>query len=114
MSELVTCIVPVHNGERFLEQALGSIQRQTHSPVEIIVVDDGSSDQSPAIAGAWAGAQYVRQEQAGPAAARNAGIRRATGAFISFLDADDLWHPEKLARQLARFAARPDLEVSVT
>jgi glycosyltransferase involved in cell wall biosynthesis len=111
----VSCIVPVFNGERFLSDAVDSILAQVHRPIEIIVVDDGSTDGTPGvIAGYGDRVRGLRQANTGPAAARNAGVGSARGEFVAFLDADDRWHPEKLARQVARFAARPQLDVSVT
>jgi glycosyltransferase involved in cell wall biosynthesis len=111
----VSCIVPVYNGERFLAEALESILRQTRPPDEIIVVDDGSTDGTGRIANALgAPVRCVRQENAGPAAARNLGIRLAGGDFLAFLDADDLWLPRKLECQLARFQDRPELDYCVT
>jgi glycosyltransferase involved in cell wall biosynthesis len=112
---LVSCIVPVYNGEKYLAEALDSILRQSYRPIEIIVADDGSTDRSAAIAKQYAPiVRYLRQLNAGPAAARNQGLGAAQGEFIAFLDADDLWHREKLARQMARFAARPELDYCVT
>ena len=110
--DLISCIVPVFNGERYLAEALDSILAQTWRPLEVIVVDDGSTDGSAAVVAKY-GAQvsYVYQANAGPAAARNRGLDAAAGEFIAFLDADDLWHKEKLARQMARFKARPELDV---
>ncbi len=111
----VSCIVPVFNGERFLAEALDSILLQTRPPDEIIVVDDGSTDDTGRIArGLGQAIRYMRQDNAGPAAARNTGVAIAGGDFMAFLDADDLWLPTKLERQLARFEARPDLEFCVT
>lgn len=112
---LVSCIVPVFNGERFLGEALDSIFAQNHRPIEVIVVDDGSTDRTKSVVEAYAGRLiYFKQQNAGPAAARNRGIELARGEFIAFLDADDFWHPEKLARQLACFTARPELEMCLT
>jgi glycosyltransferase involved in cell wall biosynthesis len=111
---LVSCIVPVFNGERFLGEAIESILKQTYQPLEAIIVDDGSTDRTPAIAqGYGAPVRYVRQENAGPAAARNRGVAEARGELITFLDADDLWHPEKVARQHAVLAADPRLAYTV-
>jgi glycosyltransferase involved in cell wall biosynthesis len=108
-------VIPVFNGERFLGEALESVLSQTHPAVEVLVVDDGSTDGTRAVVEAHGDrASYLWQSNAGPAAARNVGIGAATGAFISFLDSDDLWHPEKLARQMARFQARPELDFCVT
>ena len=112
---LISSIVPVFNGERYLKEALDSIRAQTYRPLEIIVADDGSTDGTAAIvAGYGEEVRYLFQPNAGPAAARNLGLSAARGEFVAFLDHDDLWHPEKLARQMARFQARPDLDVSVT
>jgi glycosyltransferase involved in cell wall biosynthesis len=114
-TDLVSCIVPVFNGERYLREALNSILAQTYRVVEIIVADDGSTDGTAALVASYGGqVHYVRQPNAGPAAARNLGLRMARGQFVAFLDQDDLWHPEKLARQLARFQARPELDLCVT
>jgi glycosyltransferase involved in cell wall biosynthesis len=112
---LISCIVPVFNGERYLRDALESIFRQTYRPLEIIVVDDGSTDGSAATVASY-GEQLVslRQTNRGPAAARNRGLSAARGEFIAFLDQDDLWHPEKLARQQVRFQARPELDLCIT
>jgi glycosyltransferase involved in cell wall biosynthesis len=113
--ERVSCIVPVHNGARFLREALDSILAQSHPPFEVIVVDDGSSDGTPEIARAYEPrVRYLRQPQLGPARARNTGLGAAAGDFVAFLDADDTWRREKLARQLERFEARPDLGICVT
>ena len=112
---LVSCIVPVFNGERFLAEALESILRQTHDRLDIIVVDDGSTDDTASVARAFGDRiRYIFQGNAGPAAARNRGIREALGDFIAFLDADDLWNEEKLEKQLRRFEERPELAYSVT
>ncbi len=112
---LISCIVPIFNGERYLQEALDSILAQTYQPVEVIVADDGSTDGTRAVVASY-GKQvaYLRQTNAGPAAARNLGLSAAQGEFVAFLDADDLWHLEKLARQMARFQARPELDLCVT
>jgi glycosyltransferase involved in cell wall biosynthesis len=110
--DLVSCIVPVFNGERYLAEALDSILAQTWRPLEVIVVDDGSTDGSAAVVAKYgAEVSYIHQANAGPAAARNRGLDAARGEFIAFLDADDLWHKDKLVRQMARFEARPELEL---
>ena len=114
-SSLVSCIVPVFNGERYLAEALDSILKQSYWPLEIIVVDDGSTDTTPAVAACYGDRiRYVRQDNAGAPAARNLGLRLAGGEFLAFLDSDDLWHPEKLERQMRRFEARPELDLCVT
>ena len=112
----ISCVIPCYNGERFLGAALDSVIAQTLPPAEIIVVDDGSTDGSTADVAANYGSRvtYLRQDNAGPAAARNRGLACARGDFVAFLDADDLWHQDKLARQAVRFEARPELDISVT
>jgi glycosyltransferase involved in cell wall biosynthesis len=108
---LISCIVPVYNGEPYLGAALESVLAQTYRPIEVIVVDDGSTD---AIASYGDRLRSARQPNGGTPAARNLGLSLAGGEFVAFLDADDLWHPEKLARQMARFQARPELDMCVT
>jgi glycosyltransferase involved in cell wall biosynthesis len=112
---LISCIVPVFNGERYLAEALESILKQSYRPLEIIVADDGSTDGTREVVQRY-GAQvrYLHQPNSRPAIARNLGLGAATGEFVAFLDADDLWHPEKLERQMARFQARPELHLCVT
>jgi glycosyltransferase involved in cell wall biosynthesis len=112
---LVSCIVAVFNGERYLEEALRSILDQTYRPLEVIVVDDGSTDGTADVVARFGPRiRAVHQPNAGPAAARNRGLADARGDWVAFLDADDLWHPEKLTRQAARLRARPELDLSVT
>lgn len=110
----VSCVVPVHDGERFLHEALESVLTQGHDDLEVIVVDDGSTDGTWDILRRFEGlVRAVRQEQSGPSAARNRGLGLATGDIIAFQDADDLWTPDKLKVQLARFRSRPELEICV-
>jgi glycosyltransferase involved in cell wall biosynthesis len=110
---LVSCVVPVFNGERHLGAALDSILAQTHRPLEVIVVDDGSADRSVQVAEAHPEpVRVIRQANAGPSAARNRGVREARGELVGFLDADDLWLPEKLEAQIAHLAAHPELEAT--
>lgn len=110
----VSCVVPVFNGSRYLAETLESLFSQTHPPFEVIVVDDGSTDETGAVARAFGQRiRYIHQDNAGPAAARNRGVELARGELVAFQDADDLWHPEKLSRQTARFAARPELDLSL-
>jgi glycosyltransferase involved in cell wall biosynthesis len=114
MNPLISCIVPTHNGARYLGQTLDSLVAQTWRPLEILVVDDGSTDESAAIAAAFGAPVRVTTLAAGnPVVARNHGIRSARGEFLSFLDHDDLCNPEKLALQMAAFEADPALDVCV-
>jgi glycosyltransferase involved in cell wall biosynthesis len=107
---LVTCIVPCFNGARYLAETIESILAQTHRPLEMIVVDDGSTDESPRIVRSYGDAvHYHRRENGGPGAAYNTGLGLATGDFIAFLEQDDLWLPDKTRRQLAEFEANPEL-----
>jgi glycosyltransferase involved in cell wall biosynthesis len=111
----ITCIIPARDAERYLAQAIDSVLGQTSGPPELLVIDDGSTDSTATVAAAYGAALAVlRQPPQGRAAACNAGLRAARGEFIAFLDADDLWHPEKLARQLAIFRARPAVEYCLT
>ena len=116
MSEpLVSCIVPAFNSGRYIGEALDSILAQTYSKIEIIVCDDGSTDDTRAIVARYGDrVEYLKQETLGPAATRNLGVAAAKGALLAFLDADDLWHSEKLERQIARFDAMPELDICVT
>ena len=114
METLISCIIAVYNGERFIKEALDSILEQSYPSLEVIVVDDGSTDKTrDLVTGYGARVVYVWQENGGPGAARNRGLDSATGEFVAFLDADDLWHPEKLMIQMRRFEERPELELCV-
>jgi glycosyltransferase involved in cell wall biosynthesis len=111
-SPLVSVIVPAYNAERFLGDAIQSIHGQNYPSIQLIVVDDGSTDKTAEIAQRFGNQiEYVFQQNAGPAAARNRGIALARGEFIAFLDADDLWTTGKLTDQVA-FLLR-DLECDV-
>lgn len=112
---LVSCIVPAFNSGRYIGEALDSILAQTYSNIEIIVSDDGSTDDTASIVARYgARVRYLKQETLGPAATRNLGTAAAKGELLAFLDADDLWHEQKLERQLDRFDVRLDLEACVT
>jgi glycosyltransferase involved in cell wall biosynthesis len=112
---LISCIVPVYNGEHYLGEALDSILAQTYRPLEILVVDDGSTDGTAEVVASYGQQlQCLQQANAGPAAARNRGLEAVNGKFVAFQDADVVWRPEKLERQMARFEARPELGLCVT
>ena len=101
-SALVSVVVPTYNGERFIADTLRAVLAQTQPQVEIIVVDDGSSDGTCELVQATApGATLLQQRNARVSAARNKGLGAAHGEFVIFLDQDDIWHPEQLARQVA-------------
>ena len=109
----VSVIVPVHDGAKYLGAALESILAQTRPAAEIWVVDDGSRDHSAAVAARFAGrgVRCVSQPCGGAAAARNHGVALATGNLLAFLDADDLWTPDKLACQCAALMEEPALDL---
>ena len=106
---LVTVVVAVFNGERFLRSALESLYAQDYDPFEVVFVDDGSTDGSAAIARSFPGIRYVHQENQGLAAARNRGLSLAHGDFLAYLDDDDLIPPHKLRRQAEYLVANPDV-----
>jgi glycosyltransferase involved in cell wall biosynthesis len=97
----VTAAITTYNRARFLPGALESVFAQTRPPDEVIVVDDGSTDETPRVLGEYEGRiRVVHQENAGRSAARNTAVREASSRFLSFLDSDDRWLPAKLERQL--------------
>lgn len=104
---LTSVIIPCYNSARYLAQAIESVIAQTYRPIEIIVIDDGSEDGSGAIAKRFPEVRCVEQAHAGVCAALNNGIQGATGELLAFLDADDLWMPDKLSEQVAFLAANP-------
>lgn len=108
-------IIPAYNAAAYLEEAVESAVRQAYAPVEIVVVDDGSTDATPEILHSYRTAGkiiHIRQDNKGLAAARNAGIRASSGEYVAFLDADDLFLPEKIALQAAYLDAHPACDVS--
>lgn len=112
---MVTAIIPTYNRARFLPRALRSVAEQTHRPIECIVVDDGSKDNTAELMpglgemlrAAGIELTYVQQANAGPARARNNGLSRAKGEFIACLDSDDLWKPRFLEEMLRLLRAYP-------
>ena len=109
---LVSIIIPVYNAERFILEALQSIDVQRYSPLEILLIDDGSTDGSVDLVRRHAPhVRIISQPNAGASAARNTGLRQASGEFICFLDADDGWFPEKLVAQTAYLAAHPKVGI---
>jgi len=111
----VSVIIPTHNRAGFLAQAIDSVLTQTYSNFELIVVDDGSTDETQPLLASYGNALNVlHQENRGPAAARNAGIRAARHSLLAFLDSDDQFVRNKLALQVAAMEAQPDLLISHT
>ena len=108
--QLVSVVIPMWNSSATVQRALDSVSAQTYRPVEIILVDDCSGDDTVACVEAWRGhpLRIIRQpHNGGPSRARNAGIHAATGEYVAFLDADDIWHAEKLAKQMVLFQSKP-------
>lgn len=107
---LVSAVVPVYNAERYLTAALDSILAQDYPNLEIIAVDDGSTDSSLQVLQQYADRiGILTQENAGSARARNKGIEESRGQYIAFLDADDLWHPSKTGLQIREFERHPNV-----
>ena len=112
MNPLVSAIIPVYNGKKFLSDAVDSILKQNYNPIEIIIVDDGSTDGTAEIKNGFSNqVQYIYQDNKGPASARNKGITAARGEFVAFLDSDDLWPDNKLNTQTNYLIQNPQLEV---
>lgn len=105
---LVSTIIPVYNGEEFLARAIESVWAQNYRPLEVIVVDDGSSDGTASVARRWPEVRYLYQPNQGHGTAKNTGIARARGEYLAFLDADDWWKPEKLRLQVERLRSHPE------
>jgi glycosyltransferase involved in cell wall biosynthesis len=111
---LVSVVIPAYNAAQFLGDTIQSAKDQTLQDLEIIVVDDGSRDQTAAVAESYPGVRCIRQANQGVSAARNTGVNAASGEFIAFLDADDIWHRDKLRQQIDGMLAQPDIDISRT
>lgn len=111
-------VVPLYNKASYIEFTLNSVLSQTFADFEVLVVDDGSSDTGPEVVRRVAGqdvrVRLVQQPNGGVSAARNTGIAEALGEWVAFLDADDWWHPDYLATQVAAIAAMPDVHMAAT
>jgi glycosyltransferase involved in cell wall biosynthesis len=111
MNPLVSVILSVYNGEKYLEAAIESILEQTYSPLEIIIINDGSQDRTEQIATKYGiKIRYFYQSNQGQPAGLNYGLSMAKGAYIGFLDADDLYLPEKTAFQVEFLKKRPQID----
>jgi glycosyltransferase involved in cell wall biosynthesis len=105
---LVSVIIPVYNCEKYLAEAINSVLAQSYQPTEIIVVNDGSTDQTSDVVRLFsATVRYYYQPNSGCGAARNTGVQAARGRFLAFLDADDLWVKEKLSLQMPVLESDP-------
>lgn len=111
----VSVVIPTYNSAHFLGEALQSVFDQTFKDYELIVVDDGSTDETKQIVAEYGDKiKYIFQENSGPASAKNNGIRNSVGKYIAFLDADDLWLPTKLEKQVKTFQQSPELAMIFT
>ncbi len=99
MNPTVTVVIPAYNAERFLRATLESLRAQTFRDFQTVVVDDGSTDNTSGLVREYPEVRLVTQPNAGVAAARNRGVRETRSEWVAFLDADDLWMPEKLRLQ---------------
>jgi glycosyltransferase involved in cell wall biosynthesis len=111
---LVSVILPVYNGEAYLDAALKTIFDQDYRPLEVIIVDDGSVDRSGEVVRCYEKVRYFYQSNQGVAAARNRGIQLADGEFIAFLDQDDLWQQDKLTQQVNYLSCHPEVDCVIS
>jgi glycosyltransferase involved in cell wall biosynthesis len=105
---LVSVVIPVLDGERWLEEAIASVLAQTYAQTEVIAVDDGSRDRSCAVVRLHPRVRLLERAHGGVSAARNSGIRESRGEFVAFIDQDDRWRPDKLERQVAALRAHAE------
>lgn len=110
----VSVVIPAYNAARFIAEALHSTLAQTYTDVEVVVVDDGSIDGTAEIAAATPGVTTLRQQNAGVSTARNTGVAATRGEFIAFLDADDVWHADKIRAQVALLDRYPESDLTYT
>ena len=110
----VSVIIPVHNGERYLHEAIASVRRQSIAPIEIVIVDDGSTDGTAAVAETLGSdIRLIRQPHSGVTISRNRGVRTARGELIAFLDCDDVWTDDKLATQVPILLEHSDIQIAL-
>lgn len=105
---LVSIVLPVYNGEKFVAEALESILEQSHKPIEIIGVNDGSTDNSVEVIKRYPEVLLISQENGGAASARNKGMAYCKGEYVAFLDHDDRWEPDKVQIQVSYLESHPD------
>lgn len=107
-------IIPVHNGKRYLHEAIASVRRQSIAPIEIVIVDDGSTDGTAEVAETLGSdIRLIRQPHSGVTISRNRGIRTAGGELIAFLDCDDVWTDDKLATQVPILLEHSDIQIAL-
>ena len=114
MNPLISVIVVTYNRAHFLKGALESIQKQTFKDYEIIVVDDGSTDNTKEFAEKYEGIRYIYQEHSGISKARNTALKAAKGKWVATLDSDDLWEKDKLQKQMDYVRTHPDCRIVFT
>jgi len=111
----VSVIIPTYNSAQYVTDAVNSVLNQSFGDLEVLVIDDGSTDDTETVMSHYtAPVRYIRQQNGGVAVARNRGISESRGRYVAFLDADDTWLPDKLERQIAALRAHPDDRVCYT
>ena len=112
---MISVIIPTFNRASLLKKAIESVLSQTYKDFELIVIDDGSSDETPSLISSYASSiKYIKQNNKGPAGARNVGIKNSSGEFVAFLDSDDWWDKEKLQIQIDKMRKNPKYLISHT
>lgn len=112
---LVSIIVPTYNSEKFILESVNSAINQTYTNIEIIIIDDGSTDNTETVAQQFPDSiRYIKQTNSGPSAARNHGLRESRGNYIAFLDVDDAWEPAKIEKQVSFFENNKNLMILAT
>ena len=110
---LVSVVIPAFDAERFIAEAIESVLAQTYAPLELVVVDDGSTDRTARIASGYPEVRLIRQQNGGPATARNRGFEATSGELLTFLDSDDMMTPDKLEVQVGHLLANPDMGIVI-
>ncbi|MCP4711182.1 MAG: glycosyltransferase family 2 protein, partial [Planctomycetes bacterium] len=110
--KLISVIIPTFNRANYIEEAVNSVLSQTYDAIELIIIDDGSTDNTRQLLSEYGDElRYYRQDNQGIAAARNRGVTHATGDYLAFLDSDDIWMKDKLQRQMAVLEQIPQISV---
>jgi glycosyltransferase involved in cell wall biosynthesis len=107
----ISVVIPVHNGERYLAESIQSVLDQDHPALELLVIDNGSTDATADVARTFSSVRYFHLADKGLSKALNYGLEQCRGGLLAFLDADDLWPPNRLAVQLNAFARNPAVEM---
>ncbi|HZI73395.1 MAG TPA: glycosyltransferase family A protein [Gemmatimonadales bacterium] len=107
----ISVVIPVHNGERYLAESIRSVLDQGHAALELLVIDNGSTDATADVVRTFSSVRYFHLAEKGVSKALNYGLEQCRGAFLAFLDADDVWPPNRLAIQLDAFTRNPTVEM---